>query len=803
MTDTTDLAPPAAATPAAGDIDVEIWGPPGSGKTVLLASLYETFDQLRELDAFTMSRELQDVHRQLLEDQSTPITRPSAERRAVGGLQGEQMSVTLHPGGDPDRAVDPSVGRRVRIVSHAGEDLRTGSTIDAAAWAAGRDGKVVIACLNPFLLDAEFAWKGLRHLIAVLQGPTIGYPLQQAVTEAVYALLHVEADALLRRSKLRNLLPYFQQTTLTYDPGQPDPDLRFDWGQTDPMLRQQLTDELRRFIHEQVRLAAPLVNVVRRGLRQLDQAVVVLTHVDLVDALLPSVTFADFERVFNDVFAGRPHRMANQQVLARLFHIEVSMPYEALPADGAGDGANGTAPRPRPKGAITGRLRTDGAAGVVSYIKSVLAPGGTGDGGAMVALSRLARERDAATVEARRSTAEAEARARQAAEAELAREQIRAALSATEARLRDADQRATDAAAELDRERQARQQFEATAGRLQVERDQLAEKARAQEGNPDQSGRDLRDLLARRDGENRTLREEQARLQQVIDALQLDSGRTGGAVKALEDRLAAAQKELNERSGGGGSDNPAVELRAELEAARRRFEELRSRTHDEIARRDESIQSLGEQVRTRDIAIAEERNLRRTAEKGGLSETEAREREAYEAGRTGPARLWAALLARSLPAVPVCAVAAAAIVRSTSGTMTFGHAFVIASIVGGLALAAALLTGVYLYWGDVGPRWVWFRSRNDKAGLFDVLTSTGERVQSPPREFTLEVSPLLELLGLGVVRRGANGLTYATTEPDAWRAHLDRTQIRRKWLTDAVTVVVLLAWAVALVALAA
>ncbi len=777
MTDTTDLAAAAALTAsnALPDVDVEIWGPPGSGKTVLLASLYETFDQLRELDAFTMSRELQDVHRQLLEDQSTPITRPSAERRAVGGLQGEQMSVTLHPAGDGDTRAD---GRRVRIVSHAGEDLRTGATIDAAAWAAGRDGKVVIACLNPFLLDAEFAWKGLRHLIAVLQGPSIGYPLQQAVTEAVYALFHVDAEAVLRRAKLRNLLPFFEQTTLTYDAGQPDPDLRFDWGQTDPTLRQQLTDELRRFIHEQIRLAAPLVNVVRRGLRQLDHAVVVLTHVDLVDALLPSVTFADFERVFDDLFAGRPNRMANQQVLARLFHIEVSMPYETPAVDGE---------RPRPKGAVTGRLRTDGAMGVVNYVKTVVA-GGSLDGGAVVALGRMARERDAAAAEARRASTEAEARARQAAEAELAREQIRAALSTTEARLRDADQRVADATAELERERQSRQQFEATAGRLQVERDQLAEKTRAQDGNPDQSGRDLSELLARRDAENRTLREEQARLQQVIDALQLDSG-----------RLAAAQKELADR-GPAGPDGPAVELRAELDAARRRFEELRSRTHDEIARRDESIQNLGEQVRTRDLQIAEERNLRKTAEKGGLSETEARERESYETGRAGPTRLWAALLARSLPAVPVCALVAASIVRATSAAMTFGHAFVIASVVGLIVLAAALLAGVRLYWGDVGPRWVWFRSRNDKAGLFDVLTSTGERVQSPPREFTLEVSPLLELLGFGVIRRGANGLTYATTEPDAWRAHLDKTQVRHKWLTDAVTILILLAWVLALIA---
>ena len=779
MTDPTDPAP--APGPTATDIDVEIWGPPGSGKTVLLASLYETFDHLRELDAFTMSRELQDVHRQLLEDQSTPITRPSAERRAVGGLQGEQMSVTLHPAG-----TGPASGRRVRIVSHAGEDLRTGATIDAAAWAAGRDGKVVIACLNPFLLDADFAWKGLRHLVAVLQGPSIGYPLQQAVTEAVYALFHVDADAVLRRAKLRNLLPFFQQTTLTYDASQPDPDLRFDWGQTDPTLRQQLTDELRRFIHEQVRLAAPLVNVVRRGLRQLDHAVVVLTHVDLVDALLPSVTFADFERVFDDLFAGRPNRLANQQVLARLFHIEVATPYDAPATENEGG-------RPRPKGAVTGRLRTDGALGVVNYVKTVVTGGTSPDGGAVVAMGRLARERDAATAEARRATAEADARARQAAEAEVAREQTRAALSATETRLRDADQRAADATADLDRERQARQQSEATTARLQVERDQLADQARGADGAPNPAGRDVRDLLARRDAENRTLREEQARLQQVIDALQVDTG-----------RLAAAQRELAERSGTGGADNPAAELRAELDAARRRFEELRSRTHDEIARRDESIQNLGEQVRARDIQVAEERNLRKTAEKGGLSEPEAREREGYETARTGPTRLWAALLARSLPAVPLCAaVAAAVVVRGTTAAMTFGHAFVLASVVGLVVLAAALLTGVHLYWGDVGPRWVWFRSRNDKAGLFDVLTSTGERVQSPPREFTLEVSPILELLGVGVVRRGANGLTYATTEPDAWRAHLEKTQVRHKWLTDAVTVAVLLAWAAALVALAA
>ncbi len=770
MTDPTDVLA-AAPSPPGGELDVEIWGPPGSGKTVLLASLYETFDHLRELDAFTMSRELQDVHRQLLEDQSTPITRPSAERRAVGGLQGEQMSVTLQPTRRADGTpADPAAGRRVRIVSHAGEDLRTGATIDAAAWAAARAGKIVVACFNPFLLDADFAWKGLRHLIAVLQGPSIGYPLQQAVTEAVYALMHVDAEAVLRRAKLRNLLPFFQQTTLTYDASQPDPELRFDWGGTDPVLRQQLSDELRRFIHEQVRLAAPLVNVVRRGLRQLDHAVVVLTHVDLVDALLPSVTFADFERVFDDLFAGRPARLASQQVLARLFHIEVSTPYEAEVPPPGGEG------RPRPRGAVTGRLRTDGAVGVVNYVRTVVAGEAVADAGAAAAVHRMKGERDAAAADARRASAEAEARARQATEAELAREQIRAALTATESRLRDADARVTEVVADADRERQARQLAEATASRLQAERDQLAERTAAPAGD---APRD--DLLARRDAEIRTLRDEQTRLQQVIDALGPDPAR--GQSSAVP------------------ADPVPADLRAELDAARRRFEELRTRTHDEIARRDESIQSLGEQVRTRDIQVAEERNLRKAAEKGGLSEAEAREREAYETTRTGPARLWAALFARSLPAVPVCAAGAAVLVHAANHQRPFGVAFVVASGVGLAVLAAALLTGVYLYWGDVGPRWVWFRSRNDKAGLFDVLTSTGERVQSPPREFTLEVSPLLELLGLGTVRR--NGLTYATTEPDAWRAHLDKAQIRQRWLTDGVTIAVLAVWAIVLIAMAA
>ena len=782
MTELSDLAIPSPAlSPApsavdvlpgvAADIDVEIWGPPGSGKTVLLASLYETFDHLRELDGFTMSRELQDVHRQLLEDQSTPITRPSAERRAVGGLQGEQMSVTLSPGEHRGEATT-AAGRRVRLVSHAGEDLRTGATIDAAAWAAGRDGKVVIACFNPFLLDADLAWKGIRHLTAVLQGPGLGYPLQQAVTEAVYALLHVDADVLLRRAKLRNLLPFFERTVITYDAGQPDPDRRFDWGQTDPGARQQLTDELQKFVHEQVRLAAPLVNVVRRGLRSLRHVVVVLTHVDVVDALLPSITFADFERVFSDLFAGRPLRQANQQVLARLFHIEVSTPYELPAAAESGRG----------KGAITGRLRTDGAAAVVGFVKSVV-NGGDANGDGVAALARVARERDAAV-------ADAQARGRQSAEAELAREQIRAALVATEARLREADQRLAEAAAEADRERAARSAAEANAARLQADR--------ATDGGPDVAG--LREQLNRRDAENRTLRDEQSRLQQVIDALQVDSGRNGGAVKALEDRLEAATKELADR---GGGDGVAAGLRVELAAAATRFEELRSRTHEEIARRDESIQSLGEQVRARDMLVAEERNLRRAAEKGGLGEDEAREREAYESNRTGPARMWAAVFARSLVAVPVVAAVATPFVRMAGNGMMTRHAFVLASGVGLLAAAAATLTGVYLYWAEVGPRWVWFRSRNDKAGLFDVLTSTGERVQSPPREFTLDVSPVMELLGLGLVRRSGTGLPYATTEPDAWRAHLDRTQVRRRWAVDVATAVVLVAWAVAVIVMAA
>jgi hypothetical protein len=354
------------------------------------------------------------------------------------------------------------------------------------------------------------------------------------------------------------------------------------------------------------------------------------------------------------------------------------------------------------------------------------------------------------------------------------RQQVRVAMSATEARLRDAEGRATAAAADLARERRAREALESASAQLRADRDQLAERTR-ETVDGGRAAADLRDLIDRRDSEMRTLRAERDRLQRLLDALRVDVGR-----------------------GGRAAGRSADELRGDLDAAGRRFEELRARSADEIARRDASIRSLGEQVVARDLQLAEERQLRKAAEKGGLDAEEARERAAYLAGRTGPARVWAALLVRSLPVVPLVAAAAAWVVRASGGgAVTPGRAFLVASGVGLSATALATLAGVYLCWPEVGPRWVWLRTRDARAGLLDVLTSTGERVRAPAGEFTLEVSFLLELLGLGTVRLRSTGLVYATTEPDAWRANLDRSQVRRRWRVDLATVALLVAWVAA------
>ena len=647
MIEPTDAVPAAAAL--AADLDVEIWGPPGSGSTVLLASLFETFDHLRELDSATLSPTLEQAYRQLADDPAKAPSGPTGE---------ERLTVTLAP-------IDGGRAVRQRVRIGVGDAPRIGAAIEAA----GRAGTVVVACFNPCLLDVEVAWKGLRHLVAVLQGSTVGLSFTRAVTEAAAAVLHVDADAVLARPRLRALLPQLERTTLTYDAAQPDADRRFDWGQIDPAFRQQVCDELRRLIHEQVRLNAPVVNAIRRGLRSVERAVVVLTHVDLIEAFAPTVTFADVERLFDDLFGERPVRLANQRVLARPFHIEVVSP----PADG--------------QPAITRRLRTDGAAGVARSLASILDHGGASVDPVSVP--------GAPTV---------------------------------------------------------------------------ADRVQANDG--------------RANAETQALREQVKELRAVIDALKADAGRSAAAVQTLEARLAAQRAPAADGS------------RAELDAARLRFEELQGRTRAEIARRDESIQSLSEQVRARDAQVAEERTLRRAAEKGGVADDEARERETYEGGRTGPVQLWAATVVRAIPAVPAVAVAATPVVRWATGEAA-GHAFVVASGVGLVAVVVATLAGVGLRWREAGPRWVWFRSRNDKAGLFDVLTSGGGRVQCPPSEFTLEVSPVMELLGVGTVRRG--GLAYATTEPDAWRAHLAKTQVRRRWVVDSATIAIVVAWAVAVV----
>ncbi|HWE01837.1 MAG TPA: hypothetical protein VG326_05455 [Tepidisphaeraceae bacterium] len=857
-----------AASQTDDALQVEIWGPPGNGKSVLLVSIVETLRSLDQFIDYTMSPHLHTVRNDLIDGLETKFSQPDAELKQQK-KEGEEISVMI-PMGDGN-------SRKVRIVSRAGEDLYTSTRgIDVPKFTEGRKGKVLVVCLNPFKIDSEMAWKGLNQLIAALQ--TTGLDLPSAFESAVWTLFQVRPEVIANRPNLKRLLSAWSNSEISYEPAQSDPAKRFVWKGINQGSKDELCNEMRQLIDRSISLQGPLVDVVRLALRRIENSVVVLTHVDLIDAVLPSITFTDLERVYNYLFKERPERMVSQQAVARLFEVEMDKPYNsragaapeddddttsvpggsrAMPlgvpnaAPGNGDGASVYSGR----GGIRKVLRKDGAVQLVNYLRAI-AKRGTEP--ATVQVTKLTQQLiDAANelksaqrnqhnaeslLEQTRSALEQErtARAQSASDAqkldamirektrqiEKAQQDLNAAqserqelatqlqeaqlsLRSTNSRLSELGPAAELAQAlrvQLESEQRQSRDGRASVQRLEDEKNELRKKLdmTLQGGNASQ------ELAMKREAEVRQANQERMRLEAQIASLTAQVSAT--KAPEIQGDLDGLQRERDELRG------QLVKAQNELARSASRIQALErpgaarpapaaanTLGMESLKRRDDEIDSIRQQLQNKNIELSKVQIVLKEAQLGRISPDEARQRDAYERGRMGAFKMWSLLMLRSLPVLPFLAAAAAFIVFTVNRTNPFnsaGSPFMVCSLIAIIIAALASLVGVGFQAAQLSPRWIWLRSISLNAPrTIEALTSGGEKLNSSPNNFLLERSPLLSILGIGIVRCNDSGQRYVTSELGAWLGAPEK--IAKRWLVilDLVTLFVLALWVLAIVLL--
>ncbi len=293
-------------------LNVEIYGPPGSGKSVFLAVLYKHLDrsQVKDLEASDwILKQYGLINAQQFPTASLPVTT---------GTDGEFVSFK--------RTVTNNSDATIRLVSHAGENLLDKGNLRSNEFLQRFEldpSRLFVAAMNPFVCDQSLAWKALRNLIATLQ-TRIGVPFSQALYMSTGALFHVEKKLI--ESTYPSVPAIVQKIgdglSLTYDPTAPQVQARFRWSGGDARDVAELQELLLRMTSTIVGVTAPYRDAIREALRRLPNSVVVLTHIDLCD-LISSVGPEDFNRVFEDIFKRRPDRLAYQQILGEMFRIRV------------------------------------------------------------------------------------------------------------------------------------------------------------------------------------------------------------------------------------------------------------------------------------------------------------------------------------------------------------------------------------------------------------------------------------------------------------------------------------------------
>ncbi len=322
---------------------VDIYGPPGSGKTVVLAGLY------LYLTKYSKPAGKAAAPTPGLLDQVDRLNRLEFNTHTV--VYYRDAASGSSPGG-PSHTVDPHREERVKflledpsemvLTSHAGEELISGRGFNTATLLEqfqNDESRILVTVLNPFLCNEELARDAMRNLIATLQARR-DLRLKDALHLAATLLFHwdlwggAQADSKApekRSGRNKEVYENFQddfnalpvEAKITWDHAENSfvvlPVVPGKKGQNkteialDTML-ERVTNAVVGAGNKYIDAIKPVVQALR------ERTLVVLSHIDLLD-LIPTVLPHRLDPVYDRIFGEAGDRRSSQQVLGRNMNL--------------------------------------------------------------------------------------------------------------------------------------------------------------------------------------------------------------------------------------------------------------------------------------------------------------------------------------------------------------------------------------------------------------------------------------------------------------------------------------------------
>jgi energy-coupling factor transporter ATP-binding protein EcfA2 len=289
------------------DYEVEIYGPPGAGKTILLAALYRIFPQ-PDGTGIEISAELENRYERLIGEYQFP------GRTQLDGSP-ERLTFELS-------AEDILQPFQVQVTAHAGEELTQRAINDIQQEFVERQ-KLLVVVVNPFLHHRDLAWKAFRNLVAVLQN-RLELSLKEACYAAADILFQVSREGFIPRPlrpQVEAVFTRLEEAKLEYDHYEPNLEQRFRLTHVPDEAKVLFYNELKPIVTGIVDAHRTDRDRLRNLMAGLDNSMLVLSHADLMD-LLSSIRVDDFDDLFNSIF-NTPNRNYRRQLLAHNIRLAI------------------------------------------------------------------------------------------------------------------------------------------------------------------------------------------------------------------------------------------------------------------------------------------------------------------------------------------------------------------------------------------------------------------------------------------------------------------------------------------------
>lgn len=290
-------------------IKVSLYGPTGSGKTVLFAAMMNYLTKSNDYTITSFSPQATGVNGKLAALNWPDPTPPEGNAEEICYSYRNE--------------------KEFKVISHAGEAyIRNNEfNIDSFLQEYRKSGcHVFIAVVNPFLSDVSLAFKGFRNLVARIQSSTTS-PISfgnacKITAKTMFGRDDMEA---LNIPGLNKLLQHDSGIVLRYDHNPVDVEQRF---QFDPDNR-EINVLIKQAISTIVQQRGLYFHALKAIATHIPNLIAVLTHIDLLD-FMPCICVNDLDPIFNGIFGYRRDRSVRQQVCAPLLLTGIRNPQENI-----------------------------------------------------------------------------------------------------------------------------------------------------------------------------------------------------------------------------------------------------------------------------------------------------------------------------------------------------------------------------------------------------------------------------------------------------------------------------------------